>query len=99
MPAGPPADRIQIYPAGAPKNQETEPALGHSRGSFCTQIHILADRRGRPLRVTGGQCHDRTQARALGEAGTDVPLSCLITDRAYDREGTLIVAEPDNQDF
>ena len=32
------------------------------------------------LRMTG----DRTQARALGEAGTDAPQPRLIADRAYD---------------
>ena len=44
----------------------------------------MADRRGRPLRVTGGQRHDRTQARGLVEAWTATPRPCLITDRAYD---------------
>ena len=34
--------------------------------------------------MTGGQCHDRTQARALVEAWTDAPRPCLIADRAYD---------------
>ena len=40
----------------APKNKGAEPALGRSRGGFSTKIHVLADRRGRPLRlrVTGG---------------------------------------------
>ena len=48
-----------------------------------------ADLRGRPLRlrVPGGQRHDRTQAQALMEDGTDAPLPCLIADRAYDRDG------------
>ena len=48
--------RAHVSAAGAPKNQETDPAFGRSRGGFSTQIHILADRRGRPLRlrVTGG---------------------------------------------
>ena len=51
--------------------------------------HILADCRVRPLhlRVTGGQRHDSTQARAWVEAWTDAPLCCLIADRAYDRDG------------
>ena len=46
--------------SGAPKNKETEPALGRSWGGFGTQIHILADRRGHPLRlcVTGSPRHD-----------------------------------------
>ena len=48
-----------------------------------------ADLRGRSLRlrVTGGQRHDRTQAQAWVEDGTDAPLPCLIADRAYDRDG------------
>ena len=48
----------------------------------------LADRRSRSLclRVTDGPRPDRTQARVLGEAGTDAPLSCLIADRARDRD-------------
>ena len=45
---------------GAPPNPGTDHALGRSRGGFGTQIHILADRRGRPLRVTGGPRHART---------------------------------------
>ena len=52
-------------------NKGLDPVLGRSRGSFSTQIHILADRRGRSLRlrVTGGQRHDSTQARALEKIG------------------------------
>ena len=70
--------------AGAPKNKGTAPALGRIRGGFSTQIHMLTERRGHPLRlrVTGGQRHDSTQT--LVEAWTDTPRSCLITDRAYD---------------
>ena len=43
-------------------------------------------RRGRPLRlrVTGGQRYNSTQARALVEAWTDAPRSCLIADQAHD---------------
>ena len=46
---------------------------------------ILAGQ-GRPLclRVTGGQRHDRTQARAWAVVWTGAPLSCLIADQAYD---------------
>ena len=60
--------------------------LGRSRGGFSPQIHILTDRRGRPLRlyVTGGSRHGSTQSRTLVEDWTDAPLSCLIVDRAYD---------------
>ena len=75
-----------VSAAGAPKSPGTDHALGRSRGGFGTKIHILADRRGRPLRlrVTGGQRHHSTQARALVEAWTGAPLPCLIADRAYD---------------
>ena len=73
-----------VSAAEAPKNKGTDPALGRSQGGFGTQIHVLADRRGHPLRVTGGQRHDSTQARALVEDWTDTPLPCLIADRAYD---------------
>ena len=62
--------RAHVSAAGAPKNKG-EPAPGRSRGGFSTQIHILADRRARPLhlRVTGGQHHDSTQAWVLGRVG------------------------------
>ena len=72
--------------AVAPQNKGTDHALGRSRGGFGTQIYVLADRRGRPLRlrVTGGPRHDRTQARALVEAWTGAPRPCLMADRAYD---------------
>ena len=55
------AVRAHVSAAGAPKHKEADPALGRSRGGFGTQIHILADLRGRPLRlrVTGGQIADR----------------------------------------
>ena len=58
--------RAHVSAAGAPPNQGTDHALGRSRSGFGTQIHVLADRRGRPLRlrVTGGPRHDSTQARA-----------------------------------
>ena len=74
--------------AGAPKTKEPDPALGRSRGGFGSQIHILADQRGRPLclRLTGGPLHDRTRARDLVEAWTGAPLSRLSADRAYDRD-------------
>ena len=80
--------RAHVSAAGAPKQKETDPALGRSRGGFGSQIHILADRRGRPLclRLTGGPRHDSTQARAWVEAWTGARPSCLIADRAYDRD-------------
>ena len=79
--------RAHVSAAGAPKSPGTDHALSRSRGGFGTQIHVLADRRGRPLRVTGGPRHDRTQARARVEAWTDTPRPCLMADRAYDGDG------------
>ena len=60
---------------GRTQNKGTDLALGRRRGGFSTQIHVLADRRGRPLRlrVTGGQRHDSTQTQALVEAWMDAP--------------------------
>ena len=58
--------RAHVSAAGAPQNKGAETALGRSWGGFSPQIHVLADRRGRPLRVTGGPRHDRTQARVGG---------------------------------
>ena len=51
-----PVVRAHVSAAGALQNREADPALGRSRGGFDAQIHVLADRRGRPLRlrVTGG---------------------------------------------
>ena len=47
---------------GRAQEKAAEPALGHGRGGFSAQIHILADRRGCPLclRVTGSPRHDST---------------------------------------
>ena len=42
-------DSTVVSAAGVPKNKGTDPALSRSRGGFGTQIHILADRHGRPL--------------------------------------------------
>ena len=72
--------------SGAPQKKGRAPALGRNRGGFRTQIPILADQRGRLLclRQTGGPRHGRTQARV--QAWMGAPLSCLIADRAYDRD-------------
>jgi transposase len=60
-------------------------ALGRSRGSFSTKIHISMDALGNPLRflVTGGQRHDSTQAEALVVGFT---FERVIADRANDSD-------------
>lgn len=56
------AVRAPMSAAGTLKKKEAEPALIRSWGGFSAKIHILADRRGCPLRlqVTGGQRYDST---------------------------------------
>ena len=53
--------RAHVNAEGAPQNQGTDPD-DRSRDGFGTKIRILAERRGRPLRlrVTGGPRHDNT---------------------------------------
>ena len=46
--------------------------------------------------MTGGPRPDRPQARPLGEAGTDASLSCLIADRAHDRDAGRVWRAPRN---
>ena len=54
--------RAHVNAEGAPQNQGTDSDLGRSRPGGGTKIRILAERRGRPLRlrVTGGPRHDST---------------------------------------
>ena len=57
-------------------------ALGRSRGGFSCKIHFAAEGLGLPLRIrlTAGQSHDSTEAKALMEG-----LECdhAVADRAY----------------
>ena len=64
-------DSTVVSAASPPPQSRDGSRPRRSRGGFGTQIHVLADRRGRPLRVTGGPRHDSTQARALEEAWTE----------------------------
>jgi transposase len=58
-------------------------ALGRSRGGLTTEIHMLADALGRPLRfiVTAGQVGDITRAPALLEGHKG---DAVLADKAYD---------------
>lgn len=71
----PPLARSSAYAraAAAPKNESRIPPSAAAEAASAPQIHILADRKGRPLhlRVPGGQRLDSTQARILAEAWTD----------------------------
>ena len=63
--------RAHVSAAGAPKNKGTDPALGRRRSNFGTQIHVLADCRGRPLRLrgTGGPRHAAPSLRPWWNPG------------------------------
>ena len=63
-------------------------ALGRSRGGFSTKIHTGVDALGNPLRfvLTGGQCHDITQAETLV---VGYEFDYLLADRSYDADPFL----------
>jgi transposase len=72
---------------------QAEQALGRSRGGFSTNIHILVDGLGYPLRfiLTGGQRHDITQAEALIAS---FQFDYVIADKGYDADAFLqIIAD------
>ena len=75
--------KAQRFASGARGGGEED--LGRSRGGPTTKIHVLVDRRGRPLcyLLTPGQAADCRQAETLLE---DVVFACLIGDRAYDTD-------------
>jgi transposase len=74
-----------LIPAPLAPKKSGEQALGRSRGGFSCKIHITEDGLGNPLRLrlTAGQRHDSSQARALLE-GFD--FERLIADRGYAAE-------------
>jgi transposase len=75
------------------KGGQASQALGRSRGGFSTKIHASVDALGNPLRflLTGGQCHDITQAEALV---ADFDFERVIADRSYDAAKFLkLIAE------
>src|SRR5690606_30268297 len=69
-------------PAPLAHKKSGEQALGRSRGGFSCKIHITVDGLGNPLRLrlTGGHCHDITQAEALVEG---LEFEHLLGDRGY----------------
>ena len=76
--------RAHVSAAGVPKTKGRITPWVAAGAASAPQIHVLADRRGRRLRlrVTGGSRRDRTQV--LVEAWTDAPRPRLMADRAYD---------------
>ncbi len=77
--------------------EQSEQALGRSRGGFSTKIHILVDGVGNPLRflLTAGQRNDITQAEALLAS---YAYEVVIADAAYDADHLLAtIADNDAQ--
>jgi transposase len=76
------SEHIPARQAHKKSGGQEQQALGRSRGGFSTKIHITVDGLGNPLRLrlTAGQTHESTQARALltGLRGQHV-----IADRGY----------------
>lgn len=74
--------------AGYEKDGNEAQALGRSKGGFTTKIHALVDALGNPLRfrLTGGQRHDITQARALIEG---IEGAAVLGDKGYDAQAFI----------
>lgn len=75
--------RAHSCAAGAEKNgDQTEQALGRSRGGFSTKIHVTVDGLGNPLRLrlTPGQRQDIIEAEPLV---TGLIFENVIADRGY----------------
>jgi transposase len=75
--------KAQRFASGARGGGEED--LGRSRGGLTTKIHVLVDRRGRPLcyLLTPGQAADCPQVEALLDG---ITFERLIGDRAYDTD-------------
>ena len=75
--------KAQRFASGARGGGEED--LGRSRGGLTTKIHVLVDRRGRPLcyLLTPGQAADCRHAKTLLEG---VAFAHVIGDRAYDTD-------------
>ena len=80
--------RAHACAGGYGKNTQEIHALGRSKGGFTTKIHAAVDALGNPLRfvITAGQRNEMTQADHLTQGFQQ---SCLIADKAYDKEAFI----------
>jgi transposase len=78
--------------SGYEKDGGDAQALGRSKGGYTCKIHALVDALGNPLRfrLTGGQRHDITQARALIEG---IENAAVLGDKGYDAQGFIAAIE------
>ncbi|MDD5412718.1 MAG: IS5 family transposase, partial [Methylobacter sp.] len=67
------------------KKQQTEEAIGKSRGGLSTKIHAAVDAFGNPVRLlpTAGQTSEYTQAEALIEGFES---GYVLADKGYDSD-------------
>lgn len=65
-----------------------EQALGRSRGGVTTKIHVCVEGLGQAFHfiLTGGECHDVTQAEALIR---DIYPDAVLADKAYDADALI----------
>ncbi|WP_370529157.1 IS5 family transposase [Undibacterium sp. KW1] len=79
--------RAHQHAAGAAK-KKGEQALGRSRGGLTTKIDVCVEGLAEEARflLTGGHCHDVTQAEALLK---DLQPGAVLADKAYDANALI----------
>ena len=86
--------RVHQHASGA--RDDSEKAIGPSRGGRTTKIHLATDANGLPIdfKITGGQVHDSQVAEQLIE--TVEAADYLIADKGYDAETIRILIKNKN---
>ena len=94
---GPPADdehaidstivRAHQHAAGVKGGNQSQEALGRSRGGFSTKVHLRTNAKGDPLTfdVTPGEAHEVKGYDALMELH-DIDPDRLLGDKGYDSD-------------
>jgi transposase len=77
--------RAHVSAAGAKGGQQNQ-ALGQSRGTFSSKIHLKTDFDGLPIafHLTGGEVSDRTQLATSLDIGPDITPRAAMTDKGCD---------------
>jgi len=73
-------------PPGREKGDPPDQGLGRSRGGFSSKLHLITERRGKPitLRLTAGQRHESPEAIPLLEqAQRRLWLDAVAGDKGY----------------
>lgn len=71
------------------KKENSDEAIGRSRGGLSTKIHTVCDANGNPTAffLTAGQCHDLDGADALIDG---IEAEALLADKAYDAKERVL---------